>query len=230
MQQPDAGRCILGHMSRTRLLKKDLFGEVWLQESATGSSILRDTRPARWWLRWFARLLLKREAAALAALDGIEGIPALLCCDRDQLTRSYLGGTPMQLGKPQARSYFVSAAQLLRRMHRANVVHNDLAKEPNLIVRDDGSAALIDFQLAWRSTGRGRLFRLAAREDHRHLLKHKRTYCADKLTERERGILARPSGLSRLWMGLFKPVYLFVTRRLIGWSDREGAGDRGQRS
>ncbi|MBT8110083.1 MAG: serine/threonine protein kinase, partial [Gammaproteobacteria bacterium] len=123
-----------------------------------------------------------------------------------------------------------SAAQLLRRMHRAGVVHNDLAKEPNLIVRDDGKAAFIDFQLAWHSNGRGRLFRIAAREDIRHLLKHKRTYCSNELTARERSILDNPSGLARLWMGLFKPLYLFITRRLFGWSDREGAGDRGQRS
>jgi hypothetical protein len=30
-------------------------------------------------------------------------------------------------------------------------------------------------------------------------------------------------------MGTIKPVYLFVTRRLIGWADREGASDRGAR-
>lgn len=217
-------------MSRTRLLKKDLFGEVWLQESATDASILRDTRPARWWLRWLARSLLRREARALAALDGIEGVPALIRYDEYQLVRSYIGGTAMHMGKPPDRPYFVSAARLLRRVHRAGVVHNDLAKEPNLIIRDDGRAAFIDFQLAWRSTGRGRIFRIAAREDIRHLLKHKRSYCRDELTERERSILDNPSGLSRLWMGLFKPVYLFITRRLFGWSDREGAGDRGQRS
>lgn len=217
-------------MSRKRLLKKDLFGEVWLQESAAESSILRDTRSARWWVRWLARWLLKREAMALAALDGIEAVPTLIHCNDDQLTRSYIGGTPMHLGTPPGKSYFVSAARLLRRMHRADVVHNDLAKEPNLIVRDDGSAAFIDFQLAWQSMGRGRIFQIAAREDIRHLLKHKRTYCPDELTERERNILDNPSGLSRLWMGVFKPVYLFVTRRLFGWSDREGAGDRGQRT
>ena len=217
-------------MSRTRLLKKDLFGEVWLQDSAADSSILRDTRSARWWLRWLARSLLRREARALAALDGIEGVPALIRYDEFQLIRSYIGGTAMHLGEPPDRPYFVSAARLLRRMHRAGVVHNDLAKEPNLIIRDDGRAAFIDFQLAWWSTGRGRFFRIAAREDIRHLLKHKRSYCPDKLTERERNILENPSGLSRLWMGLFKPIYLFITRRLFGWSDREGAGDRGQRS
>jgi hypothetical protein len=27
-------------------------------------------------------------------------------------------------------------------------------------------------------------------------------------------------------MSTGKPVYRFVTRRLLGWADREGAGDR----
>lgn len=215
-------------MSNTRLLKKDLFGEVWLQDSDSGPSIVRDTRPARWWLKWLARSLLRREARGLAAMEGIAGVPELLRVDKDRLTRSYIAGAPLHMGSPAGRTYFASAARLLRRMHRAGVVHNDLAKEPNLLVGDDGQPAFIDFQLAWHSSGRGRLFRIAAHEDIRHLLKHKRTYCADALTQRERRILAKPSYLSRVYMGLVKPVYLFVTRRLFGWSDREGAGDRGQ--
>lgn len=217
-------------MSTSRLLKKDLFGEVWLESADAEATILRDTRPARWWLRWLARMLLRREAAGLAALEGIDGVPDLVRYDRERLTRSYVAGAPMHVGKPTDKAYFRSAARLLRRMHGANVVHNDLAKEPNLLVRDDGSAAFIDFQLAWHSTARGRLFRVAAREDIRHLLKHKRTYAPDELSQRELRILETPSGLSRLWMGLVKPVYLVITRRIFGWSDREGAGDRGQQT
>ena len=78
-----------------------------------------------------------------------------------------------------------------------------------------------------RPTRRGRLFRIAAYEDIRHLLKPKRSYRPDLLTRRERDILATPSPISRVWMGTVKPVYLFVTRHLLGWADREGAGDRG---
>ncbi len=70
---------------------------------------------------------------------------------------------------------------------------------------------------------------IAAREDIRHLLKHKRTYCPDRLTARERAILASPSPLARAWMGIAKPVYLLLTRRVFGWADREGAADRGHR-
>ena len=74
-------------------------------------------------------------------------------------------------------------------MHRAGIVHNDTAKEPNWLVRPDGSPALVDFQLAMHFTGRGRLFRMLAREDLRHLLKHKRTYLPGELTARQRRII-----------------------------------------
>jgi hypothetical protein len=108
-------------------------------------------------------------------------------------------------------------------------VHNDLAKEPNILVVGNGRPAFVDFQLAWHAPGRGRLFRILAYDDLRHLLKHKRSYCADELTNRERRILARPSLPSRLWMRIVKPPYLFLTRRVLGWADREGASDRGER-
>jgi len=135
---------------------------------------------------------------------------------------------PLHIGKPTDERYFVSAARLLRRLHQRGVAHNDLAKEPNLLVTGDGSAAFIDFQLAWHAPRRGRLFRIAAREDIRHLLKHKRNYRPDALTQRELRILATPSALSRAYMASVKPVYLFITRQLLGWSDREGASDRGR--
>ena len=162
-------------------------------------------------------------------MTGQDAVPALLTHDKSQLTRSYMAGLPLHEASTVAPQYFRSAHRLLRHMHRACIVHNDLAKEPNLLVRNDGSPAFIDFQLAWHAPNRGRLFRIAAREDIRHLLKHKRTYQADQLTSRERRILDTPSPLSRVWMSVFKPVYLFVTRRLFRWSDREGAADRNRR-
>ena len=122
--------------------------------------------------------------------------------------------------------YFRAAARLLRKLHRLGVVHNDLAKEANLLVSKTGLPAFIDFQLAWFAPQRGRLFRLLAYEDLRHLLKHKRSYCPARLTQRELSILEHPSFLSRAFKSTVKPVYLIITRRLLGWADREGAADR----
>jgi len=214
-------------MAESELLKKDLFGEIRQANAGGEARIVRDASSASPWLGWLARLLLRREARVLAALRNVGGTPQLLAVEHDLLARSYLSGTPMHLGKPRDPAYFTAAARLLSKLHRIGVVHNDLAKEPNVLVLDDGTPAFVDFQLAWFSPRRGRLFRLLAYEDLRHLLKHKRSYCPQRLTRRELGILANPSIPSRLWMRTVKPVYLFITRRILGWEDREGAADRG---
>ncbi|RMH01604.1 MAG: serine/threonine protein kinase [Planctomycetota bacterium] len=210
------------------LLKADLFGRVERGHSSRlGPVVRRDTRAARWWLRPLARRLARREAAALAALEGLPGVPRLLSWDGRVLLRTWLEGRPLHRGGPPDPDWFEAARRLVCRLHRRGVCHNDLAKEPNLLVAADGRPALIDFQLARVTRRRSRWFRLQAREDLRHLLKHKRSYAPARLRPRERRILARPSWPARLWRRSGKRLYLAVTRGLLGWADREGAGDRG---
>ena len=212
-------------------LKRDLFGEVRRVRLPFDGHFLdcaqRDTALAARGYGWLARRLAAREARALRSLRGVAGVPRLLRWDGRRLVRSWLPGTPLQAAGGVDRAYFRDALRLLRRLHAAGLVHNDLAKEPNWLVTPDGRAALVDFQLAMRPRYRGRLFRMLAHDDLRHLLKHKRTYCPQHLTARERAILARRSPLASAWARTGKPVYWFVTRRLLGWADREGAGDRG---
>lgn len=215
-------------MNDSKILKKDLFGEIRREQYAGETVIVRDTRPAAPGLRWIARRLMHREAQILARLSGIDGIAEVIRLDRRQLLRSHIEGKALHRVRPDDAGFFRLANQLRRKMQRAGVAHNDLAKEPNILVRPNGRPAFIDFQMAWHSSSRGKLFRIAAREDLRHLLKHKRYYCQDALTQREIGILENPSLAARTWRSTVKPVYLFITRRLLGWSDREGAGDRGE--
>lgn len=208
------------------LLKQDLFGTVRLVRRDGAPRVVRDVRAACCGLRWLARRLARREALALDRLAGMPGVPRLLSAQGDRIEREWLEGEPMQRARPHDPRYFRRALRLLRRLHRRNVAHNDLAKEPNWLVTPAGEPALVDFQLALCARRRGRLFRSLAHDDLRHLLKHKRTYLPERLTARERRILARPSLVARLWMAGVKPSYVFVTRRLLGWADREGAGDR----
>jgi RIO-like serine/threonine protein kinase len=211
-------------------LKSDLFGTVTRVERRIGAEVAlvveRDVRRSRWWLRALAYRLARREARALRALASVPGIPTFHDFSGGVLSRGWIEGLPMQLARPRDARFFGNAFDLLRRLHRAGVVHNDLAKEPNWLVTPDGRAALVDFQLALVSQRRGRLFRILAREDIRHLLKHKRSYCPQDLTRRELRILATPSLLNRAWMSSGKRLYDFITRRVLGWADREGAGDR----
>lgn len=208
------------------ILKQDPFGTVRVERRTTGPVVVRDTCDARWWLRALARRLARREATALRALGGLSGVPQLIAFDGRVLEREWLAGRPMHVARPADPEYFRRAFALIVRLHRRGVAHNDLAKEPNWLVTPDGRPALVDFQLASVRSGRGLRFRLMAREDLRHLLKHKRSYLPGNLTARERRILATPSVPSRLWRSTGKRLYTWITRGVLGWADREGAGDR----
>lgn len=211
---------------RQKLLKKDLFGRILLITDADGQCVLRDASTAKPWIRPLACWLLRREARALAVLEGLDGTPALLEANRLDLRRSYLEGDAMQKARPKDAAYYRSAAKLLRRVHRLGIAHNDLAKEPNWLATPNGEPAILDFQMASFRPRRDLLFRIMAREDIRHLLKHKRTYRPDLLSQRELGILETPAVISRIWMQTGKRLYLFVTRRILGWEDRVDANER----
>lgn len=213
--------------TETTALKADSFGRISLMHGAQGDFIRRDLRRVPWWLRVPAWWLARREAAALRCVDGVHATPRLLRWDGRVLDRSYLDGAAMYQRPPHGDlAYFRDARRLLQRLHRAGLAHNDLAKEANWLVLVDGSPAIIDFQLATRGPPRARWMRLLAREDLRHLLKHKRTYCAASLTPVERRVLKRHSWLRNAWFATGKPVYRFVTRRILKWEDNEGQGPK----
>ena len=210
----------------TENLKSDLLGTTRLVRSGDDSFIERDTRTAHASVRWLARRLAAREVAALRTLAGVPHVPRLLAFDGAVVRRSYLQGAPLYEAPPSSRAYFVHALRLLRRMHRAGVAHNDLAKEANWLVTGVDGCALVDFQLATRSASRSTRFRTMAYEDLRHLLKHKRTYQPLALTARQRRVLLRPTVPARVWRTLVKPVYRFATRGLLGWTERVGPLER----
>jgi hypothetical protein len=166
----------------------------------------RDPALTPWWARPAARWLARREARVLQVLAGVPGVPPLISWDGSRLLRAWLPGKPMQVARPRHPAYFRQALQLLRRVHGRGVAHNDLAKEPNWLVLPPGHPGLIDFELAWCDPARGLIFRMLAREDLRHLLKHKRCYCPGQLTARQRRILARPAPAARVWGCLVRPL------------------------
>jgi RIO-like serine/threonine protein kinase len=215
----------MGTDLKPQLLKTDLFGTI----TRVGEAVIRDARAAHPWARPLALHLLRREHRALSRLalgDGTPGVPRVLDVERGRLTRRWIEGAPMHQAQPRDPQYFRAAARLVRRLHAARVIHNDLAKETNWLVTPDGRPALVDFQLAMTLARRGALARALGHDDIRHLLKHKRSYLPDALSARERRILATPSLVSRIWMASGKRAYLLITRRILRWRDREGAGDR----
>ncbi|WGD56460.1 serine/threonine protein kinase [Bradyrhizobium sp. CB1650] len=213
------------------LLKRDVFSTVergrFRGDSGEVDAVLRRLDEVPWWSFLLARHLFAREKHALALAKGLNVGPELLWAGRRTLVRGFVDGAALHLAKPHGDlAYFHSAKAALRRLRRAGICHNDLAKEQNWLVGRDGRAYLTDFQLAACFKGRGRLYRILAYEDLRHLLKHKRSYAPQALTPRERKILAKKSFAASLWLVTGKKVYRAITRGLFNFTDREGGGRR----
>jgi predicted Ser/Thr protein kinase len=228
MNAPVSGLVDRKRWRSVAVLKSDHFSTVergfWRDESGEVAAVLRRFDNVPWWIRPIAYHFGRREARALERLNGVAG-PRLLAFGDGFLVRSWIDGLPMHVARPENdRNFFRAAKRMMFAMHRAGVVHNDLAKEQNWLRDSHGLPQMTDFQLAHTSQRGGRLFRLAAHEDLRHLLKHKRKYVPQALTASERRVLATKSLPARVWMATGKQLYIFITRRLIGYMDREGSG------
>jgi hypothetical protein len=228
MTAPDA---LSGRWQTAVVLKRDVFSTVergtFHGDSGDVPGVLRRLDEVPWWSRPLARHLFNRERRALASATRLGIAPPLIYADDRKLVRGYIPGSALKIARPFGdHAYFRSARAALRALHRAGISHNDLAKEQNWLRSPDGRAYLLDFQLAWVFRRRGWLFRMAAYEDLRHFLKHKRRYVPDAVTPAERRVLARKSLPTRIWMMTGKKLYLLVTRGLLGFIDSEGGGPR----
>jgi hypothetical protein len=215
----------------TLVLKRDVFSTVERGRFATSTgeidAVLRRLDQVPWWTQPVARHLFERERRALVAAGSLGIGPRLVFAEDRFLVRAFIDGVALHVARPYGdRAYFAAAKSALRRLHRAGVCHNDLAKEQNWLRGSDGKPYLTDFQLAFVFRRRSKVFRVAAYEDLRHLLKHKRSYVPEALTISERRVLAHKSLPTRLWMATGKRIYRLVTRGVFGFTDREGGGPR----
>jgi hypothetical protein len=222
---------LAGRFRSRLILKQDVFSTVERGTFTTPGgeieAVMRRIDLVPWWSAIIARHFLKREARALAVAGSLGIAPPLLFLGKRTLARGWIDGLPMHIAKPEGdANYFRSARRALRALHRECVTHNDLAKEQNWLRTPTGYASLTDFQLATRFSRRTAFFRLAAYEDLRHMLKHKRRYAPEALTAIEKRILARKTLPTRIWMATGKKVYYWITRGMLNFTDREGSGPR----
>ena len=123
--------------------------------------------------------------------------------------------------------YFRSAKAALRKLHRAGISHNDLAKEQNWLRGTDGRAYLTDFQLA-------ALFRRRdAAVPHRGLRGSAppaqaqaplRAGCAHRRRAARAGA-ARACRPASGWRPARRSI-IWITRDVLRFTDREGGGPR----
>src|SRR5258707_1228563 len=131
------------------LLKRDVFSTVergrFRSPDGEVEAVLRRLDWVPWWSYLPARHLFARERRALARARGLHVGPELLWAGRQALVRGFIDGVALHLAKPFGdAAYFRSAKQALRKLHRAGICHNDLAKEQNWLRGGVGLYAFVE--------------------------------------------------------------------------------------
>ena len=233
-------------------LKRDTFGVVERVVAPLPGGgearLIRRVVAGRYGAGLVALLLARREARALehlaaagfggvAATPGIDGAtlgavralpsPSGLSVRPGRVfVRPFAEGAPLHRAEALPLDFFDLLEGAVRELHALGVCHNDLHKEQNVVVGEDGRPILIDFQLATlHPRRRGRWFRARCADDLRHVQKHRRRYTRDgrgpaelRVADAER--MPR-RGIPLVWKHTGKPIYRFVTRRLLGTRDGE---------
>ncbi len=195
-----------GHMANAVVSRVELDGRLWT---------VKDFSSRAWWVRLFyGAFILKREQKALCRLRGIDGIAgASFLIDREALAVEFVEGMSMNdVPAERITAAFLEALErLMGAMHARGIVHLDLRGKGNILVRPDGTPALIDFQAAL-STGwmPGCIRKLLEDIDLSGALKKWLAYRPGEMGEARKKELERINRLRRLWV--FKG-YLGLRRR-----------------
>lgn len=132
-----------GRWANARVSLVDVDGRHW---------VVKDFAPRSWWVRnSIGRLFVRRELTTLRRLAGIDGVPPdPFRLDAHAITVGYIEGET--LGRideaRQTPAYFAALERLMQAIHARGVVHLDTRGTGNVMMRPDGSPAVIDFQSA----------------------------------------------------------------------------------
>ncbi len=183
-------------------------------------------------LRWIGRWLRNRERRAYAKLQAVPGIPALLGDVTDTgFVHEYVEGEPLHKGLALPDDYFPKLLALIDTLRDRGIAYVDSNKPQNILLGDDGLPYLIDFQIsfdanAWWPRWLGRKWLAIFHDaDVYHVLKQKRRFRPDQLTDAERHRVEHRTILQKLHRGIGKP-YFAVRRPLMRWLERSGRAQK----
>jgi len=177
-------------------------------------------------LGWLGRWLWRREDRFGRALADVQGVAHIL--DRhgeSGMIREFIPGRNLReyLADHQVTAaFFVELKRILAEVHARGICHNDLNKPENILVREDGSPVLIDFQIALRCPSRlpivrqlgQALVRYLQGMDRYHMLKHHVRHHPESLTVEDWQASQRRGLLLNLHAWLVRRPYR-VVRHLV---------------
>jgi hypothetical protein len=173
-------------------------------------------------LAWLGRGLCSHEIRILEKLNTLDQVPKLAGrWGLNGFVYPYIEGRSLDEKPPIPDGFFEDLETLLNLIHQRHVCYIDLNKRGNILLGRDGRPYLIDFQisLAWKR--HGQMCCLLQKEDHYHLLKHKRRLRPDLLSPQQRKDSYRKS----IWIQIHRAAtwpYRFLRRGMMRWLWKHG--------
>lgn len=204
--------------------------DLLLVDVGDGPMVVKDFGSKPWWVRPFGRLQIAREHAAYRWLGRTPGIPVFIGrVDAYALAIEKVEGEHLVKAVREGgdgRRLVEGLANVLVRLHETGLVHLDLRRRNNVLVRPGGGVVVVDLAGAFifRPGGLAHrlLFPLFRIPDRAACLKWKELLTPETMTPQEKAFVRRFRLVRRLW--LFRPE---------GSSRRKGArrtsGKRGER-
>jgi hypothetical protein len=205
------------------LLKKGNYGNANVYRCGDGSNtwVIKEFYSRPWIIRQtFGRLMIGREARALAALDGIAGVPAGgRRLGPAALAEAYVEGeTLVDLHRIRhiqlPKAFFLDLERLVGEMHRAGYAHLDLRNLGNIICGPNGNACILDFQSCIRTVRLPRKMRRIMEDaDRSGIYKSWRKLCEEPLGPGQEAFMRRFGSTRKLW--IFQGYWLSKTWRRL---------------
>jgi len=222
---PEVVQCVAGELKLDKTVKHDFYAATGFYLDAAGERyvIKINRRVSVLGLRLVGRFLATREVRAYQKLSDLEGIPAFVdWCTDTGFIHQYIDGHPLEKGRAVPDGFFDQLLELVDQLNRRGIAYVDTNKPQNIIQGIDGRPYLIDFQIHFDSSrwwpgvlGR-RLLRIFHRADVYHVLKNKRRFRPDELTDAQRQIVEKRGLAVRFHRTLTKP-YFWVRRPVMRW-------------
>lgn len=182
----------------------------------------------RWFRRLIGRWLVNREEGVLRAAEGCPGVPRLIArLGPYALAVEHVGRSIAELGPARLPpTFWQDFARTVDELHGRGIAHGDLKRLGNIMVHDNGSVYLVDFNsgvVRSRSPVHRWLYGYLAADDRRAIVKAKRSLQPELLTEEEVRFLRDRPLIERVFRCARVPV-LLLARAVGGRKARDNGG------
>jgi hypothetical protein len=160
-------------------------------------------------LRWLGVRLCKRELKVLKRLQDFDQVPQIIgTFGRTGFLYSYIEGKSLDEKPVLPDDFFDELMKLLGQIHARDICYIDMNKRGNILLGDDYRPHMIDFQISKHIPGKSLawLREYLQKEDIYHLLKHKRKFRPDLLTDEEKERLEKVSWPIRVHRAVTRPL------------------------